>query len=351
MSVWDKFQAAWFQGVTPRTAGFNTIDIGAHARTDAQLHDGAHVHRGRAGVDERRHQGHHVRRPRVRDVGRDPGPPATSTCSVAVSRAPSIRQAMTVALLGVGIVFATAITLTAISPFPLTETLFESASAFGTVGLSTGITNALPQTGQLLLVIVMLDRPRRPDHVRRRARPAPAQLASTVSPRSGRSSVDRSRHHVRSPDVRQDHPDDAAEHHTTNASKHDGEVVVIGLGRFGSSVAHTLIDMGYEVLGIDVERADRAGARRGVDPRPPGRHDQPQGAEAGRCRRRHDRRRLHRHRHRGERAHGHRPGRSRCQEHLGEGDHERSRPDPPAGRGAPRGVSRRPTWASGSPTS
>ncbi|MEZ5295288.1 MAG: potassium transporter TrkG [Ilumatobacteraceae bacterium] len=29
MSVWDKLQAAWFQGVTPRTAGFNTIDIGA----------------------------------------------------------------------------------------------------------------------------------------------------------------------------------------------------------------------------------------------------------------------------------------------------------------------------------
>lgn len=33
--------------------------------------------------------------------------------------------------------------------------------------------------------------------------------------------------------------------------EHDGEVVVIGLGRFGSSVAHTLIEMGYEVLGID----------------------------------------------------------------------------------------------------
>ena len=45
--------------------------------------------------------------------------------------------------------------------------------------------------------------------------------------------------------------------------KHEGEVVVIGLGRFGSSVAHTLIDMGYEVLGIDVDEQtvqDHAGA-------------------------------------------------------------------------------------------
>ena len=28
MGVSDKMQAAWFQGVTPRTAGFTTIDIG-----------------------------------------------------------------------------------------------------------------------------------------------------------------------------------------------------------------------------------------------------------------------------------------------------------------------------------
>ena len=33
--------------------------------------------------------------------------------------------------------------------------------------------------------------------------------------------------------------------------EHQGEIVVIGLGRFGSSLAHTLTDMGYEVLGID----------------------------------------------------------------------------------------------------
>ncbi len=45
--------------------------------------------------------------------------------------------------------------------------------------------------------------------------------------------------------------------------EHEGEVAVIGLGRFGSSVAHTLIDMGYEVLGIDTNEQivqDHAGA-------------------------------------------------------------------------------------------
>ena len=34
---------------------------------------------------------------------------------------------------------------------------------------------------------------------------------------------------------------------------HEGEFVVIGLGRFGSALATTLIDMGHEVLGIDAD--------------------------------------------------------------------------------------------------
>ena len=37
---------------------------------------------------------------------------------------------------------------------------------------------------------------------------------------------------------------------------HHGEVVVIGLGRFGSSLSRALIDMGHEVLGLDFD-ADR----------------------------------------------------------------------------------------------
>jgi len=34
---------------------------------------------------------------------------------------------------------------------------------------------------------------------------------------------------------------------------HDGEFIVIGLGRFGSALATTLIEMGNEVLGIDAD--------------------------------------------------------------------------------------------------
>lgn len=35
--------------------------------------------------------------------------------------------------------------------------------------------------------------------------------------------------------------------------EHHGEIVVIGLGRFGSALATTLAEMGHEVLGVDVD--------------------------------------------------------------------------------------------------
>ncbi len=38
---------------------------------------------------------------------------------------------------------------------------------------------------------------------------------------------------------------------TLSHVEHQGEIVVIGLGRFGSSLANTLVEMGHEVLGVD----------------------------------------------------------------------------------------------------
>ena len=37
--------------------------------------------------------------------------------------------------------------------------------------------------------------------------------------------------------------------------QHRGEIIVIGLGRFGSALASTLVEMGHEVLGLDADEA------------------------------------------------------------------------------------------------
>uniref|UniRef100_UPI0040409739 potassium transporter TrkG n=1 Tax=Saccharopolyspora galaxeae TaxID=2781241 RepID=UPI0040409739 len=65
------------------------------------------------------------------------------------------RQALTVVLVGVGLVFAACLALLVLTPFSLDAVLFESVSAFSTVGLSTGITGQLPTAGQLILVVLM----------------------------------------------------------------------------------------------------------------------------------------------------------------------------------------------------
>ncbi|MEO6571157.1 MAG: TrkA family potassium uptake protein, partial [Ilumatobacteraceae bacterium] len=50
---------------------------------------------------------------------------------------------------------------------------------------------------------------------------------------------------------------------TADRVEHQGEIIVVGLGRFGSSLARTLVDLGYEVLGVDSNEdivQDHAGA-------------------------------------------------------------------------------------------
>lgn len=66
-----------------------------------------------------------------------------------------VFRAMAVALLSVAVVFALAIGLTMLTNAPLEDVAFESASAFGTVGLSTGLTPDLSVPARLLIIVGM----------------------------------------------------------------------------------------------------------------------------------------------------------------------------------------------------
>ena len=65
------------------------------------------------------------------------------------------RQALSVALLAVAVVVGSTAMLLLLTPFGLSQVLYEVVSAFATVGLSTGITAQVGVPGQLVLVALM----------------------------------------------------------------------------------------------------------------------------------------------------------------------------------------------------
>ncbi|WP_434089872.1 TrkH family potassium uptake protein [Micromonospora purpureochromogenes] len=150
----EKLLAGFFASAMTRTAGFNSLDIGA-MRPESLLASDVlmFIGGGSAGTaggikvttfgllafvlwSEMRGETHvNVGRRRI---------PASNQ-----------RQALAVALLGVGAVVTATFMLVAITSYELEQILFEAVSAFATVGLSTGITGSLPPQADLLLIVLM----------------------------------------------------------------------------------------------------------------------------------------------------------------------------------------------------
>jgi Trk-type K+ transport system membrane component len=67
----------------------------------------------------------------------------------------SQRQALTVALVGVGVLAASTLTLMTLGDTSLTAAAFEAVSALSTVGLSTGVTTDEGSPTRIVLVVLM----------------------------------------------------------------------------------------------------------------------------------------------------------------------------------------------------
>lgn len=154
MSPIQKVHAGFFQSVITRTAGFNSIDISAlHPVTwlgmDALMFIGGGP-AGTAGGLKITTFGvlFFILLTEIR------GGTAVNIFGKRLSRSVH-RQAITIVLLSVGLITVATMFLMLTTDFGLDRLLFEVVSAFGTVGLSTGITAGLPAVGQLLLVLLM----------------------------------------------------------------------------------------------------------------------------------------------------------------------------------------------------
>lgn len=155
MSFGNKIMAAWFQSVTTRTAGFNTIDIGKMTETGLFITIA------------------------LMFIGASPGGTGgglkTTTFRVLTRSTKAILQGkeevelyqrqvpMPLILKAIGVLVGSVTTvIISIILISITDAkvelikiLFEVVSAFATVGLSTGITATLSATSKLVLIVTM----------------------------------------------------------------------------------------------------------------------------------------------------------------------------------------------------
>jgi trk system potassium uptake protein len=154
MGVAGKVLVGFFSAVMPRSGGFSAVDIGAMTpeswlATDVLMFIGGGSASTAGGIKVTTFGllaavlWAEMSGERDVDVGRRRIPIANQ------------RQALAVALLGVGLAVASTFVVLGLSDQDLDRVLFEVLSALGTVGLSTGITAELPAAGQVVLVVLM----------------------------------------------------------------------------------------------------------------------------------------------------------------------------------------------------
>ncbi len=151
---WERLVNAAFQSVTLRTAGFSSVDFGSLAMPTVLVMCVFML------------------------IGASPGGTGggikTTTAAVLLMAIPAIARgesrvtlfgrtvpqsvvyrSAAITVITLGLALAGAIALTASQTLPLEQSLFEVASAIGTVGLSLGATSALDPLGKYVVIVMM----------------------------------------------------------------------------------------------------------------------------------------------------------------------------------------------------
>ncbi|RZA31911.1 MAG: TrkH family potassium uptake protein [Lysobacteraceae bacterium] len=154
LSMLEKLLNSIFMSVAARTAGFNTVDIGALTQETWAVHYLLMFIGGGSGGTAGGVKVGTIAVLALLVIAEAKG----HTDSEAFGRrvgASVQRQAITVLVLGSIIVALSTVILLRMTDLPIGRVIFEVIAAFGSTGLSTGITADLPAEGQVLLTVLM----------------------------------------------------------------------------------------------------------------------------------------------------------------------------------------------------
>ncbi len=153
---WEKVWQSLFSGsITPRTAGFSTVDYGL-VRTETRfLTDGLMFTGGGSGSTAGGIKVTTVMVLAMAVLAEVRGHAAVNSLDRRIPDS-AVRVAVAVTMVSFAAVMMGTMALITLTRLSLDEAMFEVISALATVGLSTGATPQLPEPAQLLLVLLML---------------------------------------------------------------------------------------------------------------------------------------------------------------------------------------------------
>jgi len=154
LSVPGKLLNGFFHSVTPRSGGFNTVDVSQMRETsllstDVLMFIGGGSASAAGGIK--------VTTFMILFFAIVAEARGDSTVDAFHRRVPAtvLRQALTVALLGVAMVMTGTLIVLGVTGADLDHVLFDVISAFATCGLSTGLTATAPPAAQYVLIVLM----------------------------------------------------------------------------------------------------------------------------------------------------------------------------------------------------
>jgi trk system potassium uptake protein TrkH len=150
----DQLLAAWFQATTPRTAGFNTLDIGSLGTATCVfflmlMFIGGGPNSTASGIKLTTFI---VLLAATRSFLRGNLAVTLGRRSLPVD---TVTKALAITTIGMMIIFIGVFILSVLEQAPLLDIAFEVVSAFGTVGLSRGLTAELSVPSQIIIMLVM----------------------------------------------------------------------------------------------------------------------------------------------------------------------------------------------------